>query len=278
MRPNPSSSLARHTQSGSDGNTFPIATPDHHRSGGDGVSGRDGPLPAPREAATAPSRVITVLIADRDALFRRGVAASLEAGGLRVADGVDTAEAAVQRVHDLRPAVVLVGTALPDAPGLVAAAELRRRFPALATIVVADAERDDEFLAALRAGITAYFGKHVAEDDLLAAVERAAAGEVVINAPLWSKPSVVARIVDQLRAAPGGGRQSDAHRYPLTDRELEILAKVRDGMTNPEIGRELGISAMTVKNHLTAILRKMGVHDRTEAVTLALRRRWLSLD
>lgn len=222
---------------------------------------------------------INVLIVEREGLFRRGVTACLEEDpGLRVVASVATAEEGYQRADDLLPTVVLVGTTLADAPGLGAASELRRRFPALATVVVADNETDDELFAAIRAGASAYVGKDVPEDQLIEVVKRTSLGEYVINEQLLSKPYVAARVLEQFRSATSNDMAPTSAFAPLTDRELEILKKVSDGMTNAEIGFALGISAQTVKNHVTSILRKLAVNDRTQAVVLALRRGWLSID
>ncbi len=222
---------------------------------------------------------ICVLIVEREALYRRGLVGCLEADpAIRVVDSVATAEEGYRRADDLLPDVVLVGTTLVDAPGLSGAAEIRRRFPALATIVMADTETDDDLFAAIRAGASAYVGKDVLEEQLIALVKRSATGEYVINEQLLSKPYVAARVLEQFRSTTADDLAKANAFAPLTDRELEILKKVSDGLTNAEIGYALGISAQTVKNHVTSILRKLAVNDRTQAVVLALRRGWLSID
>ncbi len=225
------------------------------------------------------SESIGVLIVAREPLLRRGLVGCLKTDrGIRVVGSVATAGEGYRRADELLPDVALVGTTLADAPGLNAAAELRRRVPALATVVVAAAETDDELFAAIRAGAAAYVGKDVPEDQLLALVKRAAAGEYVINEQLLAKPYVAARVLEQFRTATAGALAPTSAFAPLTNRELEILQKVSDGLTNAEIGSALGISAQTVKNHVTSILRKLVVNDRTQAVVLALRRGWLTID
>jgi len=222
---------------------------------------------------------ITVLIVEREPLFRRGLAGCLTIDAeLKLVGSVATADEGYRTADDLLPDVALIGTTLPDAPGLTAAAELRRRHPAMATVVVADGESDDELFAAIRAGASAYVGKDVPEDRLIALIKRAATGEYVINEQLLGKPYVAARVLEQFRAATASDLAPTSAFAPLTDRELEILKKVSDGMTNAEIGYALGISAQTVKNHVTSILRKLAVNDRTQAVVMALRRGWLSID
>lgn len=225
------------------------------------------------------SDTISVLIIEREPVFRRGLVSLLQTNPrIRILESVATAEEGYRFADSALPDIVLVGTTLSDAPGLRAAVELRRRFPVLATVVLADDESDDELFAAIRAGASAYVGKDVEEDHLIALIERAATGEYVINEQLLAKPYVAARVLEQFRTANTADLAPTSAFAPLTDRELEILKKVSDGMTNAEIGFALGISAQTVKNHVTSILRKLAVNDRTQAVVLALRRGWLSID
>jgi DNA-binding NarL/FixJ family response regulator len=222
---------------------------------------------------------IRVIIVEREPLSRRGLVGCLEADPrFAVVGAVDTAPAGYQLAEDASPDVALVGTTLVTAPGVAFATELRRRSPVLAVIVVAAAESDDELFAAIRAGASAYCGRDIGEAQLYELVWRSAHGEYVINEQLLSKPYVAARVLDQFRANVSGDPALSNAFMPLTERELEILRKVSDGMTNAEIGYALGISAQTVKNHVTSILRKLAVNDRTQAVVTALRRGWLTIE
>lgn len=133
------------------------------------------------------------------------------------------------------------------------ATEFRRRFPSIAVIVVAAQESDDELFAAIRAGASAYCGKDIEQAKLVALIKRSATGEYVINEQLLDKPYVAARVLEQFRSATTSDLAPTSAFAPLTDRELEILRKVSDGMINAEIGYALGISAQTVKNHVTSI-------------------------
>jgi DNA-binding NarL/FixJ family response regulator len=225
------------------------------------------------------SEVIRVLIVGRETLFRRGLASIIESDSSLETIGMGSTAAEGFRLTDeLLPDVVLIGTTLSDAPGLAGATEMRRRFPATPTVVVSSRESDDELFEAIRAGASAYCGQDSPEEELLTLIKRSATGEYVINEQLLGKPYVAARVLEQFRAANSTGIAAPSAFAPLTDRELEILRKVSDGMTNAEIGYALGISAQTVKNHVTSILRKLAVNDRTQAVVTALRRGWLSID
>jgi DNA-binding NarL/FixJ family response regulator len=225
------------------------------------------------------SDTIRVLIIEREPLFRRGLAGCLAMDdGLELVGAGGSADEGYRLADEFVPDVLLVGTTLTDAPGLAAATEFRRRFPSIATIVVAAQETDDELFAAIRAGASAYCGQDIEETKLIALIKRASTGEYVINEQLLDKPYVAARVLEQFRSATTSDLAPTSAFAPLTDRELEILKKVSDGLTNQEIGYALGISAQTVKNHVTSILRKLAVNDRTQAVVTALKRGWLSID
>ncbi len=225
------------------------------------------------------SNSVRVQIVEREQLFRRGLAGCLATDGeLEVVSQAATAEEGYRLADEQMPDVLLVGTTLPDAPGLTGAQEFRRRFPSIAVIVVAAVETDDELFAAIRAGASAYCGQDIEETKLISLIKRSATGEYVINEQLLDKPYVAARVLEQFRSATTSDLAPTSAFAPLTDRELEILRKVSDGMTNAEIGFALGISAQTVKNHVTSILRKLAVNDRTQAVVTALKRGWLSIE
>ena len=225
------------------------------------------------------SQPTRVLVVECEPLFRRGVVGSLNAveSFTVVASAADRADA-IRLLDEHSPDVAVVG-AIPDSDDAIqVAGELRRLFPAVATIIVAPLESDDELFAAIRAGASAYCGRDIEETALHDLVTRAARGEYVINEQLLTRPYVAARVLDQFRHTNHSEQRLAGNFMPLTERELEILKKVSAGLTNAEIGYSLGISAQTVKNHVTSILRKLAVNDRTQAVVTALRHGWLSID
>ena len=225
------------------------------------------------------SESIRVLIIEREPLFRRGLAGLIATDNdLQLVGSVGTAAEGYRTADEQLPDVALMGTTLNDAPGLAAATEFRRQFPSIAVIVVAAQESDDELFAAIRASAAAYCGQDIDETKLITLIRRAATGEYVINEQLLDKPYVAARVLEQFRTATSTDLAPRDAFAPLTERELEILRKVSDGMTNAEIGYALGISAQTVKNHITSILRKLAVNDRTQAVVTALKKGWLSIE
>ena len=225
------------------------------------------------------SQPTRVLVVECEPLFRRGIVGSLGSakGFVVVATASDRADA-FRLLDEYTPDVAIVG-AVPDGDvSIHVAAELRRVFPAVATVIIASLESDDELFAAIRAGASAYCGRDIEEEALHDLIRRAADGEYVINEQLLAKPYVAARVLDQFRHNNHTEQRLAGNFMPLTDRELEILKKVSAGLTNAEIGYTLGISAQTVKNHVTSILRKLAVNDRTQAVVTALRHGWLSID
>ena len=225
------------------------------------------------------SDTIRVLIVERSPLLRRGVASYLTSDNdLQLVGSVGSAEEGFTTADEQLPDVVLVGTTLSDSPGLNATTDFHRKYASTAVIVVAAQDSDDEFFAALRSGAAAYCGQEVDENTLVTLIKRAATGEYVINEQLLDRPNVAARVLEQFRSATPGDNAPHTAFAPLTGRELEILGKISNGMTNAEIGHALGISAQTVKNHVTSILRKLAVNDRTQAVVTALKNGWLNFD
>lgn len=223
---------------------------------------------------------IRVMIIERDTLYRRGLESAFASAPDRfdVVSVVGTVEDAYHAADETIPDVALVSTTLEGSPGTALATEMRRRYPAINTIIIGASDSDDELFGAIRAGASAYCSRDASVEELFSLVTRSAQGEFVINEQLLSKPSVAARILDQFRSNTTADPRLSSAFMPLTDRELEILGKISEGMTNAEIGTTLGISAQTVKNHVTSILRKLAVNDRTEAVVYALRHGWIKME
>lgn len=225
------------------------------------------------------TETIRILIVSHEALFRRGLGAMLASDpGLSVVGSVAGLDEAYSAADTQYPDVALIGTTIPDAPGIQAAADFHRRFASIAVIVVSSRPSDDEFFAAIRASAAAYCGQDVDETDLIGWIGRAARGEYPINDQLLDNPAAAARMLEVFRNDLTAETLPKDAFTPLTARELEILQKMSEGLTNAEIGYALGISAQTVKNHVTSILRKLAANDRTQAVVTALRNGWLTFD
>ena len=204
--------------------------------------------------------MITVLVVDDHPLFRDGLSGLLRTvEGVQLVAAVGDGEAAVRHAVELRPDVVLMDLNLPGVPGLEATRRIVAAAPSTAVLVLTMVDDDDTVMAALQVGARGYLLKGAAQEEVVAAIRTVAGGGAVFGA------GVAGRVLADGRA---GGRPQ----LGLTEREAEVLALVADGRSNAEIARELGVSLKTVQNHVSHVLAKMQVRDRTQA---ALRMRGL---
>ena len=202
--------------------------------------------------------MIRVLVVDDHPLFRDGLTGLLgTVPDVEVVASVGNGEAAVREGSRLAPDVVLMDLNMPGLPGLEAIRRLGRLRPPPAVLVLTMVDDDDSVAAAMQVGARGYLLKGAVQEEVLAALRTVAAGGAVFGAG-------AAR-----RFLSGGGRPI----ADLTEREAEVLALLADGRSNSEIARELGVSLKTVQNHVSHVLAKLQVRDRTQA---ALRIRGLS--
>ncbi len=205
---------------------------------------------------------IRVLIADDHPVVREGVAAMIERRpDMTVVGEAATGREAVAAYRAARPDGVLMDLRMPDMTGVEAIGAIRGEFPGARIIVLTTCDGDEDIYRGLQAGARAYLLKDAPRDDLLDAIRAVHAGQSRIP------PAVAARLAERVLAGP-----------ELTARELEVLRGIVAGRSNKEIGAALGISEGTVKAHVNSILGKLGVADRTQAVTTALQRGIVHLD
>jgi DNA-binding NarL/FixJ family response regulator len=198
--------------------------------------------------------MIRVLLVDDHPVVRAGLTGILEADdGIEVAGEAASAAEAVTAARAVRPDVVLMDLRMPGGDGVAATAAVLKEVPATRVLVLTTYESDSDILRAIEAGATGYLLKDAGRGELVKAIRAAARGETVLA------PAVATRIVDRMRRP----LPADA----LSPREVEVLRLVARGLSNPEIGRELSISEATVKTHLLRTFHKLGVSDRTAAVT-----------
>jgi NarL family two-component system response regulator LiaR len=203
---------------------------------------------------------IRVLVVDDHLVVREGLRTFLELQeGIEVVGEAGDGEEAVQLAMRLRPDVVLMDLAMPKLDGVEAMRTLRQSAPAIRVIVLTSFHEDERLLPALPAGAAGYLLKNVQPQELARAVRAAYAGEVLID------PTVAARLVDTL--ADGGGGEIEQ----LTPREHEVLDLIGRGFSNKRIALELGVAEKTVKTHVSHVLAKLGVADRTQAALYAAR-------
>jgi two-component system NarL family response regulator len=201
-----------------------------------------------------------VLFVDDHPVTREGLAAVIarQPDLELVADG-GTAAAAVELYRTHRPDVAVIDLRLPDGDGVGVVRQLVGEFPAARLIVLSSFAGEEPVFQALQAGARAFLFKDAPRDELLAAVRAVAAGRTFLP------PGPAARLAHRMSADE------------LTDREVEVLGLVAEGLRNKEIAARLGLSEFTVKVHVQNVLAKLGVHDRTEAVTAAARRGIITL-
>ena len=202
--------------------------------------------------------MIRVLLADDHPVVRQGLAAMLGTEpDLDVVGEASSGPEAEARAAALRPDIVLMDLRMPDGDGVASIERMTAAGLPCRVIVLTTYETDRDILRAVEAGAAGYLLKDVTPGELAGAIRAAARGETVLA------PSVAARLVDRLRGRPESPR--------LSERETAVLRLVAEGCTNAEIGRRLFIGESTVKTHLLRAFGKLGVADRTAAVTSAMR-------
>lgn len=229
---------------------------------------------------------VKLFLVDDHPLFRQGVQYALASeGDIQVVGQAASAEEALawldQTTANREPDVVLADINLPGINGLDFTRQLRRQYPSIGVIILSIHQSDDQVFHALKAGAADYRSKDVLPADLAAAIRRVARGEFVINDMVLEDPRVASRVLSQFRSqsVPADVQtvaDADFLFPPPSERELEVLERIARGGSNREIAEELGISTQTVKNHISSILRKLSLSDRTQAVLYALRRGWIS--
>ena len=221
---------------------------------------------------------VRILLVDDHPLFRQGVIWMLNnQPDLEIVGEVADGQGAIQQADILLPDLVLCDINLPGMNGLEVTRILKRRHPQMAVIILTLHEDDEQLFHAIRVGASAYAIKDIAGQDLISLIRRVGRGEYLINENVLSRPFVASKVLDQFRELATLDEASDTVFSPLTPREVEILDCVARGNSNKEIARLLSISDQTVKNHITSILRKLAVNDRTQAVIYALRHGWIKL-
>lgn len=228
-----------------------------------------------------PPEQIRVLIVDDHPLFRTGLQRALEhEAGIDVVGFCDNGPRAVEMVEELQPDVVLLDVNLPGMNGLQVARTLNSSSTEAAVVILTAHHDREQTIHAFRSGAAAYCPKDVHPDALVQLIRNVAEGYYVVNDSPMSADDFEIWLNERVEEASRGQyfTDSEGHFIPLSHREMEILEYVTQGMINKEIAHRLGISQQTVKNHMTSILKKLNVNDRTQAAVIALRRGWVRLN
>ena len=207
---------------------------------------------------------IKVLIVDDDALVRAGLTMMLDgANGIEVVGEAADGDQVPAAVDAHAPDVVLMDLRMPRTDGITATRRLRARPRAPEVIVLTTFDADENVLAGLRAGASGYLLKDSPPDQIVAAIHRVAAGDPILS------PAITRRLMDRAVATSGTREQARAALADLTPREHEVVVGIARGETNAEISARLFMSVATVKAHITHILTKLGLTNRTQIALLA---------
>ena len=219
-----------------------------------------------------------ILIVDDHPLFRAGIRGGLESiADLQVIGEASAASATFEIADSALPDLVLIDAQLRADNALELTRQLKRRHPQMLIVIMTRVEDDEQLFQTIRSGAAAYISKEIELDDLVRVLRRVATGEYLINESVLSRPHVASRVLHQFQELSVLDESAEGVFSPLTPREIEILDYVAQGNSNKEIAYQLRISDQTVKNHITSILRKLAVNDRTQAVIFALRHGWIKL-
>ena len=204
---------------------------------------------------------ITILIADDHEVVRQGIRAFLSAQpDLEVVGEAGSGAEAIRLAGELVPDVVLMDLLMPGMDGIEATRQIKKTSPRTQVVVLTSFHEDEHVFPALRAGAISYLLKDVKMEDMAGAVRRAAQGEATLH------PRVASRVIREIQ---GVGSSAVNPFTELTDRELDVLRMVAEGLPNSEIAARLVVSENTVKGHVSNILSKLHLADRTQAAVYA---------
>ena len=207
-------------------------------------------------AQPADDQRIRVLVADDHPIVRSGIVALLQsAADVEVVGPASTGLETVELAIALKPAIVLMDLRMPGIDGDEATARILAQRPDTRVLILTTYESDDSILNAIEAGASGYLLKAAPQEEILAGIRSVARGEVALA------PAIAALLVKRVAQPPAP---------TLTPRETEVLALVAQGLSNPEIASRLFVGEATVKTHLLHVFDKLGVSDRTRAVTRAM--------
>jgi DNA-binding NarL/FixJ family response regulator len=226
------------------------------------TAGATEPNPTADAASIKP---ISVLVVDDHDSFRMGLGQMLAARGFDVVGYAADGRAALGLVEVLAPDVVVMDLHMPKLSGIETTRQIVESSPATAVVVLTVSARESDVLDALLVGACGYLLKGSSSDALVAGIEAAARGESMISAP------VAAKLVARLRADDTRRSGDDSFLAFLSAREIEILGLLASGRANDEIADQLKISPFTVRNHISNVLRKLHVDNRTQAAAFAIR-------
>jgi DNA-binding NarL/FixJ family response regulator len=221
--------------------------------------------------------IVGVLVIDDHPIFRLGLRTLLAEHAQDVALVAEAADGieGLQLATRYAPAVVLLNAQVSGLDGMAAIRHLKHQVPSASIIVLTAVEDEETLFYAIKYGAAAYLVKTVSAEEMVRTIRRVAQGEYLINDSVLAKPVLASRVLKSFRDLAGSDQEAEPLYIPLSAREVEVLDYIAKGNSNKEIARALSISDQTVKNHITSIMRKLAVNDRTQAVVYALRQGWI---
>ncbi|WP_168583837.1 response regulator [Gephyromycinifex aptenodytis] len=224
-----------------------------------------GSLPPPADDA------IRVLVVDDHVLYRRGLEVVLnQEDDIRVVAEAGNGPDAVAAAADVTPDIVLMDVRMPGGGGIPACRQIRDLSPTTRVIMITTSDDERDLVESIRAGATGYLLKDVPPEEVVAGIRAVHAGQSLLS------PSLASTLLDEFASILRSTSEQRTVPAPhLTDRELEVLRLVAQGLGNREIAKRLFISENTVKNHVRNILEKLQMHSRMEAALYAVRERLL---
>lgn len=225
-----------------------------------------------------PEQRVRILLVDDHALFRVGMRQTLEQeADFDIVAEADDPRSAFDAAAQFDPDIVLLDLSIPAPGGIDTTQRIKREVPSVGIIALAVEEDEDQLFDAIKAGAAAFILKDIGPDDLVTIIRRVNNGEYLINDKVFARPAVASRVLREFRELAVYGQEAAPIFAPLSPREVEILDNIAKGMTNKQVAYALSISEQTVKNHMSSILRKLSVNDRTQAVVYAMKQGWIRI-
>ncbi len=226
---------------------------------------------------TAPDPLSLVIVDDQP-IFRAGVRSALRStdDSIEVVGEAQDGQEALRLVEELAPAVLLLNVEVDGLNGLQAIRDMRRASPNVAVVFMTSQLDDEQLFYGIKYGAAAYVPKSIDIQELCVILHRVAHGDYLINDTVLAKPVLASQLLNAFRSLAEDHEPADPALYrPLSVREIEVLEYIARGNSNKAVAAALHISDQTVKNHVTSIMRKLAVNDRTQAVVYALHQGWI---
>ena len=219
----------------------------------------------------------SIVLVHAHMLFREGLRSNLtQVPDFRIVGEASNGQQAIQLVDYTDPDMVLMEIDLPGVNGLEVARAIKRTHPHIGIVLLSASMDGQQVVKAIRAGVAAYLQRNVSWEKLQRALRQVQRGDYPINDLVLSLPDVAGQVLQAFRQM-AVDEDTQSIYSPLSPRELQVLELIAAGRTNKEIAALLDISNQTVKNHVSSILRKLAVNDRTQAVVYAMRRGWIKV-